>query len=69
MTRIVAQSFGLWPYAREGGPVKTEEDRVDDHPPHGISETLAAILYLEKAVTDAGGSRCDTAASTGLARA
>lgn len=55
VTRIVAQSFGLWPYAREGGPVKTEQDRVDDHPPHGISETLAAILYLEEAVTDAGG--------------
>jgi len=27
--RVVAQSSAGWPYAREGGPVKTEDDRLD----------------------------------------
>ena len=31
--RFIAQSFGNWNYAREGGPVKTEEDRLDPDPP------------------------------------
>jgi nucleoside-diphosphate-sugar epimerase len=48
--RFVAQSFGGWPYAREGGPVKTEEDALDPDPPKTIRETLAAIRYLEGAV-------------------
>jgi 2-alkyl-3-oxoalkanoate reductase len=51
--RFVAQSFGGWPYAKEGGPVKTEEDPLDPDPPATIRETLAAIRYLESAVLDA----------------
>ncbi len=51
--RFVAQSFGGWPYAREGGPVKTEEDALDPDPPKTIRETLAAIRYLEAAVVGA----------------
>jgi nucleoside-diphosphate-sugar epimerase len=51
--RFVAQSFGGWPYAREGGPVKTEDDPLDPIPPKTISETLAAIRYLENAVLNA----------------
>jgi nucleoside-diphosphate-sugar epimerase len=51
--RFVAQSFGGWPYAREGGPVKTEEDPLDPDPVKTISETLAAIRYLESAVLNA----------------
>jgi nucleoside-diphosphate-sugar epimerase len=51
--RFVAQSFGGWPYAREGGPVKTEEDALDPDPPKTIRETLAAIRYLEGAVVGA----------------
>ena len=27
--RIVAQSYAAWPYARQGGPVKTEQDPLD----------------------------------------
>ena len=53
--RVVAQSYGGWPYAREGGPVKTEEDPLDPTPVPAMSETLAAIRHLEQAVVGAGG--------------
>jgi nucleoside-diphosphate-sugar epimerase len=45
--RFIAQSFCGWPFAREGGPVKTEEDPLDPAPPASFSKTLAAIRYLE----------------------
>jgi len=48
--RFIAQSFCGWPFAREGGPVKTEEDPLDPNPPASFSKTLAAIRYLEEAV-------------------
>ena len=48
--RFIAQSFCGWPFAREGGPVKTEEDRLDPEPPAVFRETLAAIRYLEDTV-------------------
>jgi nucleoside-diphosphate-sugar epimerase len=48
--RFVAQSFCGWPFAREGGPVKTEEDPLDPNPPAGFGGILAAIQYLEDAV-------------------
>jgi 2-alkyl-3-oxoalkanoate reductase len=51
--RFVAESFGGWPYAREGGPVKTEEDPLDPDPPQAMREILGAIRYLEAAVADA----------------
>jgi nucleoside-diphosphate-sugar epimerase len=51
--RFVAQSFTGWPYARAGGPVKSEEDPLDPTPARGMRETLAAIRYLETAVTGA----------------
>ena len=54
--RIVAQSFcGNMRYERTGGPVKTEDDPIDPNPPKGTHESFAAMAYLEKAVTDAGG--------------
>jgi nucleoside-diphosphate-sugar epimerase len=53
--RFVAQSFTSWPYARVGGPVKTEEDPLDPDPPSEIRETLAAIRHLERATVDADG--------------
>ena len=28
----MAQSYGAWPYARTGGPVKSEEDPLDPRP-------------------------------------
>ena len=53
--RVVAQSFAAWVYAREGGPVKSEEDPLDSAPPRQIRTTLAAIKYVEAAVTGAEG--------------
>jgi 2-alkyl-3-oxoalkanoate reductase len=53
--RFVAQSYGGWPYAREGGPVKTEEDPLDPTPVAGMHESLAAIRHLEQAVGEARG--------------
>jgi nucleoside-diphosphate-sugar epimerase len=53
--RFVAQSYGGWPYAREGGPVKTEEDPLDPTPVAGMHESLAAIRHLEHAVGEARG--------------
>jgi 2-alkyl-3-oxoalkanoate reductase len=48
--RFIAQSFCGWPFAREGGPVKTEEAPLDPSPPASFSKTLAAIRYLEDAI-------------------
>ncbi|HST67862.1 MAG TPA: NAD(P)-dependent oxidoreductase, partial [Mycobacteriales bacterium] len=52
--RVVAQSFGGWPYARTGGPVKTETDPLDPDPVPGAVSSLAAIKHLEAAVTGYG---------------
>jgi nucleoside-diphosphate-sugar epimerase len=49
--RIVAQSFGNWNYAPTGSALKTERDPFDPDPPRSMRETLAAIAYLEGAVT------------------
>jgi nucleoside-diphosphate-sugar epimerase len=50
--RFVAQSFGAFRFARTGGPVQTEGDPLDPNDPPGALRTgLAAILYLEQAVT------------------
>src|ERR671918_1080770 len=53
--RFVAQSFASYRYAREGGPIKTEEDRLDPTPPPNTEQSSAAMTYLEQAVTDFGG--------------
>jgi nucleoside-diphosphate-sugar epimerase len=53
--RFVAQSFAPYLYAREGGPVKTEADPVDQAPPPNTGRTYAAITYLERAATGFGG--------------
>ena len=51
--RFIAQSFTSWPYARTGGPVKTEEDPLDPTPPQQMRESMAAIRHLEAVVTGA----------------
>ena len=51
--RFVAQSFAPWPYARVGGPVKSESDPLDSDPPAQVRTTIDAIRYLEDAVTGA----------------
>jgi len=53
--RFVAQSFASYRYAREGGPVKIEDDPLDPAPPANTHETNAAMTHLDQAVTDAGG--------------
>src|SRR5262245_20543869 len=51
--RVVVQSFGGWPFARTGGPVKTEKDPLDPDPPKQLRRTLDAIRYLESKTTGA----------------
>jgi 2-alkyl-3-oxoalkanoate reductase len=53
--RFVAQSYAGWPFARIGGPVKTEEDPLDPDPPAQLRRTLDAIRHLEAAVGGADG--------------
>jgi nucleoside-diphosphate-sugar epimerase len=54
--RFVAQSVaGFGRYAREGGPVKTEDDPIDPAPPKTIRQGAAAMTHLEQAVTGFGG--------------
>ena len=51
--RFIAQSYAGWPFARTGGPVKSEDDPLDPSPPEGMSQSFEAIRYLERAVTGA----------------
>lgn len=48
--RFIAQSYCGWPYAREGSPVKTEDDPLDPNPPASFRESLAAIRHLEDTI-------------------
>ena len=48
ISRFVAQSYAGWPYAREGGAVKSEDDPLDPTPVAAMRETLAAIRHLEQ---------------------
>jgi len=52
---FVAQSYGQNRYARQGGPVKTEDDPLDPAPPAAMRQAVAAMNYLDQAVTAAGG--------------
>jgi nucleoside-diphosphate-sugar epimerase len=51
--RFVAQSYAGWPFARTGGPVKTEDDPLDPAPVNAMRETFDAIRHVEDAVTGA----------------
>src|SRR5215211_3926175 len=53
--RFVAQSFASYRHARDGGPVKTEDDPLNTAPPASMRESIAAMRHLEQAVTEAGG--------------
>jgi nucleoside-diphosphate-sugar epimerase len=53
--RFVAQSFAGWPYARTGGPVKTEEDPLDNNPPAALQQSVEAIRHLEERVVGTSG--------------
>jgi 2-alkyl-3-oxoalkanoate reductase len=51
--RFVAQSYTNWTNAREGGPVKTEDDPFDPHPAKAQRQSMAAIQALEATVAGA----------------
>jgi nucleoside-diphosphate-sugar epimerase len=51
--RFIAQSYTGWTNPRTGSRVKTEEDPLDPSPPAAQHESLAAIRYLEQAVSGA----------------
>jgi 2-alkyl-3-oxoalkanoate reductase len=51
--RFVAQSFTGWNNARDDGPLKTEDDPLDEHPPAEQTQSMAAIRFLEEAVLSA----------------
>jgi len=53
--RFITQSFTGWPFQRSGGPVKSEDYPLQEHPPKTVAETLGAIKYLERVVTGAEG--------------
>jgi nucleoside-diphosphate-sugar epimerase len=53
--RLVVQSYTGWPNAREGGPVKTEDDPLDPNPPKACRQTLAAHRYVGETIPAAEG--------------
>ncbi|HEY8473576.1 MAG TPA: NAD(P)-dependent oxidoreductase [Natronosporangium sp.] len=48
--RVVAQSNGAW-MAQTGGPPAVETEPIEPNPPADVAEAVAAIRYLESAVT------------------
>lgn len=50
--RLIVQSFCGWPWAPEGGPVKSEGDRWNPHPAPAFRRTFAALAELEAMVND-----------------
>ena len=55
VSKFVAQSFAPYRYERRGGPIKTEDDLLEQDPPANTEETFAAMNHLEQAVTGFGG--------------
>jgi nucleoside-diphosphate-sugar epimerase len=51
--KVVAQSYTGWTNSRTGGPVKAEDDPLDPEPAKAQRESMAAIGFLERAVTEA----------------
>jgi nucleoside-diphosphate-sugar epimerase len=51
--RFIAQSYAGWPYARTGGPVKTEDDPLDPTPVAPMRPALEAIRHVESATLEA----------------
>ena len=53
--RFVAQSVAFYRYAREGGPVKTENDLLDPTPPPNTEQSFAAMSYSDETTLKFGG--------------
>ena len=51
--RFVAASYTGWPYARVGGPIKSETDPLDPQPPIQQRASLAAIKHMEEVTLSA----------------
>jgi nucleoside-diphosphate-sugar epimerase len=51
--RFVAQSYAPAIYARAGGPVKSEDDPLEESPSDQVRATVDAIRHVERAVTGA----------------
>jgi nucleoside-diphosphate-sugar epimerase len=51
--RVIVQSYAGWTYARSGGPVKDEDDPLDDET--AAPQTLDAMRHEEVAVASADG--------------
>jgi 2-alkyl-3-oxoalkanoate reductase len=51
--RFVAQSYTGWTNIRDGGRVKTEADPLDPDPAKAQVQSMAAIRFLERAVSEA----------------
>lgn len=48
--RLVVQSFCGWPWAPQGGPVKSENDPLDPNPAPAFQRTFAALVEMERLV-------------------
>ncbi|ACQ78529.1 NAD-dependent epimerase/dehydratase [Beutenbergia cavernae DSM 12333] len=55
VTRFLAQGYIGWPNERSGGWVKTEDDPLTVDPGREARQSLQALRYLERAVTEAPG--------------
>jgi len=55
VSRFVAQSFASMRYARDGQPVKSEDEPLDPAPPKSARQGHAAMRHLDEVVTAAGG--------------
>jgi nucleoside-diphosphate-sugar epimerase len=53
--RVVAQSFASFRYVRAGGLIKTEDDPLDRRAPANARQSWAAMEYLDRRVSEAGG--------------
>ncbi len=51
--RFVSQSFCGWPFARQGGSIKSEEDPLDPNPPAEMATSFDALRHVESTMTSA----------------
>jgi 2-alkyl-3-oxoalkanoate reductase len=53
--RVVGQSFAPYRYQRTGGPIKTEQDPLDENPPASMRASFAAMAHNDRVITEYGG--------------
>jgi nucleoside-diphosphate-sugar epimerase len=56
VTNFVAQGYASWNGIREGGWVKTEEDRLDPMAGTSAAPVMGAVRHVEEVVVKAGGA-------------